>query len=396
MAKTINILPAVQVNASAVTVDVEITENGYTRTAQYAFNANDFDCNCSSSNPYVAKFIFDPGDITMILEVQGDFTTVKFNDVTKASAYALAQDVIADIGQYASAGGGGSYTFPTNHGNVAYVSVDGNDGTGAVGNISKPFENCNAAIAALTAGIPATLIVLSSAGAQTISDYDYSTHPYDLMVIDYSATGFNFSNSCSFGTLNLQTKGVVVVTTDFLFACDNAINIDCDTFLISASTQGSVSHFGIINCNNLSIPANTNNPSIVLGTVLWKLSCLIEEPIVSYTYINPRVYKGLITQSGGTGDPTTVVLQNSLDVSVTPTRDNNGTYVLTASGNIFTANKTMVTLGANDFATLATSRAFYGIRRIDNTKIELKAFDGDGFESDGLMSSMPITIEVYP
>lgn len=395
MAKTINILPAVQVNASAVTVDVEITENGYTRTAQYAFNANDFDCNCSSSNPYVAKFIFDPGDITMILEVQGDFTTVKFNDVTKASAYALAQDVIADIGQYASAGGGGSYTFPTNHGNVAYVSVDGNDGTGAVGNISKPFENCNAAIAALTAGIPATLIVLSSAGAQTISDYDYSTHPYDLMVIDYSATGFNFSNSCSFGTLNLQTKGVVVVTTDFLFACDNAINIDCDTFLISASTQGSVSHFGIINCNNLSIPANTNNPSIVLGTVLWKLSCLIEEPIVSYTYINPRELRIIASQSD-TDDPTFSTLLNNTGVTFTFDRITNGEYELRSSSAIFSAIKSRVFFGGNNMTTVGAGNANFSAAVVSSTVLQIKSYFSDTFEADSIMSTLPINLEVYP
>ncbi len=396
MAKTINILPASQVNASAVTVNVEITENGYTRMDQYAFNANDFDCNCSLANPYVAKFLFDPGDITMILEVQGDFTTLKFNDDVKASAYELAQDVIADIGQYASSGGGGSYTFPANHGNVAYVAVDGNDGTGAVGNISNPFENCNAAIAALDAGADGTVIILSSSGQQFIGDYDFSTMPYNLSVNDLCGCGVRFNNSNSFGALKVDTKGSVIISTDFLFTCDDVFVIDCNTFLIGTDAQGDVTVNGTVNCNVLSIPTNTNNPSIQLGKVIWRDTCQISEPINTYVYINPRVYKGLITQSGGTGDPTTVVLQNSLDVSVTPTRDSDGTYVLTASGNIFTANKTMVTLGANDFATLGTSRAFYGIQRIDNTKIELKAFDGDGFESDGLMSSMPITIEVYP
>lgn len=396
MAKTINILPAVQVNASAVTVDVEITENGYTRTAQYAFNANDFDCNCSSSNPYVAKFIFDPGDITMILEVQGDFTTVKFDGVTKASAYALAQDVIADIGQYASAGGGGSYTFPANHGNVAYVSVDGNDGTGVVGNISKPFENCNAAIAALDNTVDGALIILSSTGAQTISDYDYTANPYNLMVKDYSGAGFAFANSNSFGKLMLETKGTVVVSTDLLFVCDEAIHIDCDTFLIASATQGAVTHFGVINCNNLSISANTNNPSIDLGTVNWKVSCDISEPINAYTYINPKRYEGVITQAGGGGAPTLTALSNSLGATITPSRTSDGQYSLTASASVFNSGKTLVKLGANDFTTLGISRAFFGIQRISATVLELKAFDGDGFESDGLMSSLPITIEVYP
>jgi hypothetical protein len=134
------------------------------------------------------------------------------------------------------------------------------------------------------------------------------------------------------------------------------------------------------------------DPAVTRGDMV-NYDDLLSQKLLS---IGPKVYKGLITQSGGTGDPTTIVLQNSLGVSITPSRDNEGTYILTASGNIFTANKSMVTLGANDFATLAISRAFYGIQRIDNTKIELKTFDGEGFESDGLMSSMPITIEVYP
>lgn len=396
MAKTINILPAVQVNASAITVDVEITENGYTRTDQYAFNANDFDCNCSSSNPYVAKFIFDPGDITMILEVQGDFTTVKFNDVTKASAYALAQDVIADIGQYASAGGGGSYTFPANHGNVAYVSVDGNDGTGVVGNISKPFENCNAAIAALDNTVDGALIILSSSGAQTISDYDFSTMPYNLSVNDLCGCGITFANSNSFGTLKLDTKGSVVISTDFLFTSDDANVINCNTLLINTTTQGDITVNGTVNCNNLIIPANTNNPSITLGTVIWRDTCQISEPVNSYVYINPKRYVGTTTQAGGTGAPTLTSLSNTLGATITPSRTSDGQYSLTASASVFNSGKTLVKLGANDFTTLGISRAFFGIQRISATVLELKAFDGDGFESDGLMSSLPITIEVYP
>jgi hypothetical protein len=294
----------------------------------------------------------------------------------------------------APSGGGGS--IDANHGNVAYVAVDGNDGTGVVGNISKPFQTCNSAIAALEPGTDAALIVLSSSAAQTISDYDYSSMPYNIMVKDYSGAGFSFANSNSFGKLMLETKGSVVVSTDFLFVCDDAIHIDCETFLITSATQGAVNHIGVINCNTFTISANTNNPSIDLGTINWKVSCDISEPLNSYVYINPKVYKGLITQDGGTGDPTTVVLENSLGVSLTPSRDSDGTYIFTASGNIFAANKSMFTLGANNFTALALSRAFYGIQRIDNTKIELKAFDGDGFESDGLISSMPITIEVYP
>jgi hypothetical protein len=306
---------------------------------------------------------------------------------TEDGCYALR---VIDEG---SGGGGGSYTFPANHGNVAYIAVDGNDGTGVVGNISKPFENCNAAIAALDNTVDGALIILSSTGAQTISDYDYTANPYNLMVKDYSGAGFSFANSNSFGKLMLETKGIVAVSTDLLFVCDEAINIDCDTFLLASTTQGAVNHIGVINCNTFTISANTNNPSIDLGTINWKVNCDISEPLNSYVYINPKRYRAILAQSGVGAPTVTTVLENTLGASLTYAYLGGGNYRITSGSNPFTANKTVAT--ASLMKPLGTGSSS-PCSIVSTGEIQIFTFDTLSTLTDELIDGGLIEIEVYP
>jgi len=54
-----------------------------------------------------------------------------------------------------------------------------------------------------------------------------------------------------------------------------------------------------------------------------------------------KSYVALISQAGG-ADPTAIVLHNNTGVTFTWARTGGGIYTLTASGNIFTAGKTIV------------------------------------------------------
>jgi hypothetical protein len=146
MVKKIDIKPAVLDSGTTVSVQIlKYIDGELSEDNTYTFDANDLEVSRASSNTYVAKIVFGTAYTEWI---DGSTTQCFFDGVVCSpnDAYTLAGLVEADVTAFAS--GGGSYTFPSNSGNVAYVATGGNDGTGAVGNISKPFETVDAAIAA--------------------------------------------------------------------------------------------------------------------------------------------------------------------------------------------------------------------------------------------------------
>jgi hypothetical protein len=157
MVNKIDIKPATLISGSTVSVQIlKYVDGSLSEDNTYTFDANDFESLMSASNPYVAILTFG----TVHTENINGSTTQCFFDGVVCSpndAYTLATLVDADVTAYAS--GGGGYTFPSNSGNTAYVSSGGNDGTGVVGNISKPFLTANAAIAALNNAVDGALII---------------------------------------------------------------------------------------------------------------------------------------------------------------------------------------------------------------------------------------------
>lgn len=292
-------------------------------------------------------------------------------------------------------GGGGSYTFPANHGNTAYVSVDGNNATGVVGNISKPFENIGAAIAALSNTADGVIIILSSSSAQVINDYDYTTMPYNLSIFDFANTGLSCGGSCSFGTLKVRTAGLFVVNTDFLYTSDDYCDIQCDTLLIQSTAQGAITFLGIVECNNFSVPSNTNNPSITFDIIKWNKSIIeVSEPI-TYNRCNPMVYKAILSQSG-TSAPTATVLENTTGETPTYTRSDIGTYFIDSPGSKFTTGTVMkMTVSANQGGTIFPVFSF---QRTSSSRLTVECYEVSGFALGDYIgaSGLAIEIEIYP
>lgn len=401
MAKTINFNPAVQVSGTSLTVTVDITEGGHTIHPQFAFDALDFDCNYSASNPYVAKFIFDPNDITQILDVQGDFTTVQFDGVTKTSAFALAELVVADIGQY-NTGGGGSYTFPANHGNTTYVATGGNDGTGTVGNISKPFETLQAAIDALDAGSAGQVIILSSgAFGQSITGLAMgTTHPYTISIINHSDSIIQFTGTGdrAAGQLTIQTPATVQIglTGGGSFNVDDYMNIYCRSFILPNTLDCDINHTGFIECDSITINANSNDPTLSFGYINWKNYCSIGEPI-TYTRCNPMKWKALVIQSGTAAPTVHQLMENTLGETPVFARSAAGQYSITSPGSKFThATLMRFTAAENQGGSLVPA---FSYTYSDETELLFEVVDAPNFALGdylGTTNGTVVEIEVYP
>ena len=109
-----------------------------------------------------------------------------------------------------------------------------------------------------------------------------------------------------------------------------------------------------------------------------------------------KVYVALLGQNSPTSNPSVEVLENSLGVTLTWTRESTGTYLATASSPIFTILKTALftqvtsTLGGTYGTHLVTSRD-------SDTTVYLltQVNDDQSTPSDGLLGSTPIEIRVY-
>lgn len=309
--------------------------------------------------------------------------------------------VLDDNGCFAlrsTASGGGSYTFPANGGRIAYVATGGNDATGAVGNISKPFLTANAAITGLTAfggANPGTLIILSSAAAVTISNYDYSSMVEELSIQVMCPVELIFSgNNCVFSTLNTISGNTITINTQVSFAVVDNCNIQCNAFKIKSTSQGSFDYFGTINCNYLVVEDNVNI-ACDFDTVEWSTSCLIGTVAAfDYNKINPRIWEGKVSQADT--DPPTIdrVIENTINGTVTTAYDNVGEYRLICAG-AFIPGFTSVDIGHINLVAIAQyGSALQGT--ITSAVVPVFSFDAFNAASNNILFDTDVTIKIWP
>lgn len=302
----------------------------------------------------------------------------------------------------AEAGEGvGSYTFPSNHGNTAYVSSDGSDLSGEVGNISKPFLTLQAAVDALDVNDPYGQVIILSTDSNLLTNqltaYNISNNPYSLVIHDLTNYGIfiNGDSDYYFGVLKIITNGFVFInSTANSISCEDFIDIQCRRFIIPATNEANFTHIGLIQCDTFTINANTNNPTLAFDRVLWKQSCNVDEPI-TYNRINPRLLKIVASQTG-TSDPTFTTRLNETGETFTFVRVSNGEYELRSSGAIFDTNKMELFFGGNNMNTGSAGDASFGYAIVSSTVLQIKSYFHDSFENDDIMSGLPITIEFYP
>lgn len=310
--------------------------------------------------------------------------------------------VLDDNGCFAlrsTASGGGSYTFPANHGNVAYVATGGNDGTGAVGNISKPYLTAQAALAAINATIPGTIIILSSTGAQIINDVSYSDGdaPEILTIHDMCSCGITFTGTILFNELYLDTAGTVTVNVDTQWNFDSYARIKCKYFTIPDTMVGAILMTnGLIDCDIFNISENSN-ASIFIDVINWSKAATIGL-IDSFTYndCTPWEYYAVLRQSG-TSAPTAVVNKNSLGETPTYGYTEEGSYTIDSPGSKFIVGNTEVVFGlplANGDG--VPSQLFYPSDPTTSA-IAFGVYDYTLFaKGNGLIRDMAINIKIYP
>jgi hypothetical protein len=395
MVKKIDIKPAVLDSGTTVSVQIlKYIDGELSEDNTYTFDANDLEVSRASSNTYVAKIVFGTAYTEWI---DGSTTQCFFDGVVCSpnDAYTLAGLVEADVTAFAS--GGGSYTFPSNSGNTAYVSSGGNDGTGVVGNISKPFLTADGAIAALTTAggtDDATVVILSSGATIEITDYDYTTMPYNLNFHVLCPSDVSIEGSCSFGLLRLKTQAAVYANPAMLCATDDSWYIECGAFIVPATANGSLEVSGTINCNTFLVLANVN---IVcdFDTVVWRTSCNIETVGgFNYVKINPRIWEGKISQVDT--DPPTIdaVIENTINGTITTGYNNVGEYELICVG-AFIPGFTSVDFGNINVVAIAQyGSALQGT--ITTEKVPVFAFDAFNAAANNILLATDVTIKIYP
>lgn len=107
-----------------------------------------------------------------------------------------------------------------------------------------------------------------------------------------------------------------------------------------------------------------------------------------------KIYKATLTQTG-TNAPVATVLENTLGVTITWTRDGAGSYIGTASAPIFTsAENTLFTSGQNyNLAGAEITYIYYG----SNTEVYIETIDdgATGGNVDNSLIQTAIIIEVF-
>lgn len=291
-------------------------------------------------------------------------------------------------------GGGGGYTFPANHGNTAYVSSDGSDVSGAVGNISKPFATLQAAVDALDGGSAGQVIIISSSYQNILSEYDTSsTHPYNITIHDLTQLGIvlNGSSDYNFGAATITTNGnISIQSTGSTINVDDYLDIKCKTFAIPSTNEADFIHSGLIQCETFTINANTNNPALQFDRVIWTNSCNVNEPI-TYSMINPMVYRAILSQSG-TSAPTATVIENTINETPTYSYFTDGINKVTSPGSKFIELKTFVHF--NPIKQLSGGASFSS--KFSTSVIELITLDEFGAAFNGPINGAELKIEIYP
>lgn len=116
------------------------------------------------------------------------------------------------------------------------------------------------------------------------------------------------------------------------------------------------------------------------------------QDIADLAHEGKKYWRGLISQSG-TGDPTAVVLENTLGGTLTFSRSSAGVYSIGSSA-LFTSGKTFVT---PKWETLRQSTNYATVTAVysNTSQIALNSYlNGSG--ADDLITSHPFEIIVYP
>jgi hypothetical protein len=112
--------------------------------------------------------------------------------------------------------------------------------------------------------------------------------------------------------------------------------------------------------------------------------------------LNPTVQRPYLTWVGkltqtGTADPTAVVLENTLGVTLTYDRDSTGTYSFVSPSSLFDQSTTLVLSTAG---TSTYNDCFVVITAITSTKVTFTNY-GNGGGLQDVFSNMNIEIRVY-
>ena len=391
MVNKIDIKPATLISGSTVSVQIlKYVDGSLSEDNTYTFDANDFEALMSASNPYVAILTFG----TVHTEnINGSTTQLFFDGVVCSpnDAYTLATLVDADVTAYAS---GGGYTFPSNSGNTAYVSSGGNNATGVVGNISKPFLTANAAIAALNNAVDGALIILSSTSQIDITDYDTTSYPYSLTITNFSYQNISVESSGSFGLLTVKTPAQFIIDTRSIFTIDDTFNLDCDTFKVTGTAEGAINMTGVIKCNTLNIATNAL-VTISADVIEWsKLAIVGVTGGFTYNICPPRQWKAVISQTD-TDDPVVdAVFKNTYGEVFTTNYLSAGQYAILNASSLFTTTKTQVYFGTSNLNTVGGGTV---MNKGDIAVGSVEIFSLDSFIGlvDNQIKSLDITIETY-
>ena len=391
MVNKIDIKPATLISGSTVSVQIlKYVDGSLSEDNTYTFDANDFEALMSASNPYVAILTFG----TVHTENINGSTTQCFFDGVVCSpndAYTLATLVDADVTAYAS---GGGYTFPSNPGNTAYVSSGGNNATGVVGNISKPFLTANAAIAALNNAVDGALIILSSTSQIDITDYDTTSYPYSLTITNFSYQNISVESSGSFGLLTVKTPAQFIIDTRSIFTIDDTFNLDCDTFKVTGTAEGAINMTGVIKCNTLNIATNAL-VTISADVIEWSRTAIVGVTGgFTYNICPPRQWKAVISQTD-TDDPVVdAVFKNTYGEVFTTNYLSAGQYAILNASSLFTTTKTQVYFGTSNLSTVGGGTV---MNKGDIAVGSVEIFSLDSFIGlvDNQIKSLDITIETY-
>ena len=391
MVNKIDIKPATLISGSTVSVQIlKYVDGSLSEDNTYTFDANDFEALMSASNPYVAILTFG----TVHTENINGSTTQCFFDGVVCSpndAYTLATLVDADVTAYAS---GGGYTFPSNSGNTAYVSSGGNNATGVVGNISKPFLTANAAIAALNNAVDGALIILSSTSQIDITDYDTTSYPYSLTITNFSYQNISVESSGSFGLLTVKTPAQFIIDTRSIFTIDDTFNLDCDTFKVTGTAEGAINMYGVIKCALLDIATNAL-VTISADVIEWSRTAIVGVTGgFTYNICPPRQWKAVISQTD-TDDPVVdAVFKNTYGEVFTTNYLSAGQYAILNASSLFTTTKTQVYFGTSNLNTVGGGTV---MNKGDIAVGSVEIFSLDSFIGlvDNQIKSLDITIETY-
>ena len=129
------------------------------------------------------------------------------------------------------------------------------------------------------------------------------------------------------------------------------------------------------------------------GDIVPCLRPAFEEGIASVEsirfYVQPyKKYVANLNQSGP-NDPTAIVFENTLGVTITYSYDNTGDYSLTASASIFTQYYTWIVISTNGIPNTQCYASW-----VNDTTIRIRTTNGSS-ASNGLLEDTAIEIRVY-